>query len=63
LNYSIIRKGLGKLKTNRRFNKDIAIEKVAKMPDEQINKLLIFIAGMEVAEQFIKEEEKAKEVI
>lgn len=38
-------------------NRDIAIEKIIQMPEEQVLKLLIFMAGME-AERTVKECEK-----
>lgn len=37
-----------------KLQRDIVIEKIAEMPEEQVAKVLIFMAGME-AEHIIKE--------
>lgn len=42
------------------FNRDAAIKKIIKMPEEQVLKILIFMAGME-AEQNIKKQNKVEE--
>ena len=41
------------------LNKEIAIEKITKMPAERVSKVLIFMAGM-AAEHLICKESEAK---
>lgn len=40
-------------------NRDTAIQKIKQLSDEQVSKVLIFIAGMK-AEQIIAEEKEAE---
>ena len=41
------------------INKELAIKKITQMPEEQVLKLLIFMAGME-AERIVKESNEKK---